>query len=328
MCSNVIASQTCKVCGVCARTDPYCCFNISIIPPRAAQPPLAKRPSGCGTHRTGRGGEGGSSPATPAGRAAAAPRLLCAAPGLRAALPARALRPRFPFSPSAECLSRAAALCGSAGAEPEEPEPLPPARPGPPAAESCRPRRCAVADAGREARKVGRGARGGGGTTSPPPPPSFPRGSPPRCGRGGRGRCGRGQGQRSPPRRGPRRALRGLRPASPPPCRCSGRRGVRSPSRRAGGEKSGVPGEGQQGNGRKGDPPSRSRVPPNLPAPGATPKPRTCSSKLPVAGAESVVRAGRTGLFASLVSGRLERKVTRCLSVHLTQTAAVPLARF
>lgn len=52
MCSNVIASQTCKVCAVCARTDPHCCSNISIIGGSAAQGPRQScPPSGC-AHRT------------------------------------------------------------------------------------------------------------------------------------------------------------------------------------------------------------------------------------------------------------------------------------
>ncbi|XP_077036675.1 uncharacterized protein LOC143694392 [Agelaius phoeniceus] len=58
VCSNVIASQTCKVCAVYARTDPYCCFNISIIGPSAAQSPPAELAPGRGTHRTGSGGGG------------------------------------------------------------------------------------------------------------------------------------------------------------------------------------------------------------------------------------------------------------------------------
>lgn len=204
---------------MCARTDPYRCFNISIIPPRAAQSPLATLPSARGSHRTGRGEGGGSSPAAPAGRAAAAPPLLLCRP--------RALPPGgFALLPLRQVLipgGGAGRLCQPAGALP-----LPQLRPGaarrrvPPAA-SLR-----GSDGGRDARKVGRGARVGGGTCVSlcacvcVPPRRLPRLA------AGVGAAAAAGGARTREPSWPRRwaAAPGLRsvPRSvpPPPCGCEG----------------------------------------------------------------------------------------------------------
>lgn len=72
MCSNVIASQTCKVCAVCARTDPYCCLNISIIG-RSAAEPARRAPLGRGALRTGGGRRGPASRRLCASRGCAQP---------------------------------------------------------------------------------------------------------------------------------------------------------------------------------------------------------------------------------------------------------------
>lgn len=233
MCSNVIASQTCKVCAVYARTDPYCCFNISIIGPSAAQSPPAELPPGRGTHRTGSSGGGA--------RGRKSPPPLCHPDGARSPRLARA---GLLSSTSAKRLSQDAALRGSSS--PPAPRPCPV---GAAATERARPR-CCAGRARQGSAESWALARIGGGPSSVLPG-WLPRPA------SALGWATSVEGARRPEPASPWCSASAARDA-PSSRSCSGRRGARIPSRR---EPSGC--AQSEASGERQKTPSCWRVPPD-----------------------------------------------------------------
>lgn len=246
---------------------------------------LQSSPPGAPSTAPAAGEEDGSSPAVPRGRAAAAPRPLCASPGLRAAL--RVLSSGQVSSPP----------------PPRSAHPTPRPRRWP-----CRGRPPQVPPGRGAARgRTPGGKRGklGGerGSAAGRPPPStrwLPRLI---AGVGAAAGAGGGTG---------RQALMAMVlggccwGCTPCPLLSAARgEGWGASSGEQEGKRAACRVRGSRGRGEKGTP-SRSRVLPNLPKSSwGTPKPQTCSSKLLVAGSRMGRACGGELDCGSLVSGQL-----------------------